>query len=140
MTIATWETSKWLLLSSFLLTIPAAFAFYHKLYYHSSLIFLTSLVSANYWRDATYSWRRNADLIVSKISFFTFVSTGVVYVRYVPYIVAGYSGLCLMVYFYRLSVTQHNLTPHWYKYHVLFHVVTTSELFLVLDSMRSKHV
>ena len=134
--IATWDHSKWLVLSSFLFSIPAIFAYYKKLYAYAYLLLLTSLVSANYWRIATYSWRRNMDLVLARISLFTFTSNGVLHVRYIPYMIVGYGGMCGMVYSYDISGKLWEVNnPNWYKYHVLFHMIMTIELFIILDSM-----
>jgi hypothetical protein len=134
--IAIWDHSKWLFLSSFLFTAPAIFAYHLELYTYSYLLVLTSLVSANYWRVATYSWRRNMDLVLARISLFTFISNGVIYVRYIPYMIVGYSGMYGMYYSYNLSGKLWDVKdPNWYKYHVLFHIIMTIELFIILDSV-----
>jgi hypothetical protein len=65
--IAEWKHTKYLTLSSLLFLIPAYYAYNSNMYNHTILLILTSLISANYWRKATYSWRRNLDLIFSKI-------------------------------------------------------------------------
>ena len=57
--IAKWKHAKWLVLSSLLFTIPSFYAYHNKLYFYSTLLFFISLISVNYWRKATYSWRRN---------------------------------------------------------------------------------
>jgi hypothetical protein len=64
--VAHWVHTKWLVLSSFFFIIPAIYAFINNMYAHFILLFFTSLISANYWRKATYSWRRNMDLIFAK--------------------------------------------------------------------------
>ena len=134
--IAVWDHSKWLVLSSFLFTAPAIFAYNRELYLYSYLLVLTSLVSANYWRIATYSWRRNMDLVLAKISLFTFISTGVIHVRYIPYMIVGYGGMGGMFYSYTRSGKLWDVNnPDWYKYHVLFHIIMTMELFIILDSI-----
>ena len=134
--VAKWDDSKWLMMSSFLFTIPAGFAFYNKLYAYSSLLLVTSLASANYWRKATYSWRRNLDLVVARVSFITFVSTGIIYVRYTPYLIIGYSGLGVLLYSYNFSGKLWKANnPHWFKYHVLFHVIMMFEQLLILESV-----
>lgn len=134
--IAKWDDSKWLMLSSCLFAIPAGFAFYNKLYAYSSLLVLTSLVSANYWRKATYSWRRNMDLVLARISFSTFVFTGVLHVRHLPSMITGYTGLFVLIYSYNLSGKLWKAdNPHWYKYHVLFHVLMMCEQLLILESV-----
>jgi len=76
--IAHWDQTKWLVLSSFFFTIPGTYALINNLYKHFILLLFTSLISANYWRKATYSWRRNMDLIFAKISFIVYFSNGVI--------------------------------------------------------------
>jgi len=138
--IAKWDHSKWLVLSSFFFTAPAIYAYRNNLYSYSILLLFTSLISANYWRKATYSWRRNLDLIFAKISFTTFVSRGVIYVTYVPYLLTGYSGMIMLLYCYYLSDKNFKLkNDSWYKYHMLFHFIMMYEMFIILHSILVKH-
>jgi hypothetical protein len=53
----------------------------------SGVLIITSAVSASFWINAIYSWRRTLDLIVSKISFTIFVYNGVIYIRWIPYMI-----------------------------------------------------
>ena len=87
--IAEWKHSRWLVVSSSFFLIPSLYGYYIKFYGFSILLLLTSLISANYWRKATYSWRRTTDLIFAKISFVIFVSNGLIYVRNIPYLITG---------------------------------------------------
>ena len=134
--IAHWQHTKWLVLSSFFFIIPATYAFINNLYAHFILLLFTSLISANYWRKATYSWRRNMDLIFAKISFFVFLSQGVFYVRTIHYIIPGYTGLLLLLYCYRLSGLLLQLkNDNWYKYHFIFHFIMTYEQMIIIVSI-----
>ena len=134
--IAEWNESKWLVVSSFFFTVPATYAFINNLYSYSGLLFLNSLISANYWRKATYSWRRNLDLIFSKISFVVFVSNGMLYVTSIPYNITGYIGLCILMYCYYLSDKLLKLkNNNWYKYHMMFHLIMMYEQLIILDSI-----
>ena len=72
--IAKYEQSKWLVLSSLFFMIPALYAFFMNLYFYFILLSLTTIISCGYWIKATYSWRRNLDLVFAKISFISFVS------------------------------------------------------------------
>ena len=65
--IAEWEHSKWLLLSSFLFLIPTVYGLYKELYVWSMMLFITTIISANYWRDACVGWRRDLDLWYAKL-------------------------------------------------------------------------
>lgn len=134
--IANWEDSKWLVLSSFFFIVPSTYAFINTMYAHSILLFFTSLVSANYWRKATYSWRRNMDLIFAKVSFIVFISNGIFYVRTLHYIIPGYTGLLLLAYCYYLSGRLSELkSNNWYKYHFIFHFILACEQTIIIDSI-----
>jgi hypothetical protein len=85
-----WDQSKWLVVSSFFFLLPSLYAFYNNLHFHSLLLVTTSLVSANYWRKACISWRRDLDLIFSKISFVVFFHNGVMYIEYKHFWVSVY--------------------------------------------------
>ena len=123
---AKYNHEGWLVLSSCFFMIPSVHAYYKKLYYLSILLFFTSVISANYWRNAIHSWRRELDLVFSKISFVVFFYNGVYYVRYIPYLVTGYSGMFFMLYFYHLSCKYSKENKNvWYKYHFLFHLLLT---------------
>ena len=77
-----------------------------KLYSYSNLLLATSLVSMNYWRKATYSWRRMMDLIISKITFSIFLYNGIISTRKcLKSIVFGYSGLFSLCYCFNKSIT-----------------------------------
>lgn len=134
--ILIWEHSKWLVLSSFFFIIPATYAYANQLYFYCVLLGFTSLISANYWRKATYSWRRNLDLVASKVSFVVFASNGVLYVRRSQYLVTGYSVLVLLLYCYYLSGKLFALkNDDWYKYHMAFHFFIMCEQIIVIDSI-----
>jgi len=134
--IAQWEDTRWLVLSSFFFTIPSIYAFIINMYSYSFLLLCTSLISANYWRKATYSWRRNMDLIFAKISFVVFFSNGVYYVKSVGYVITGYSGIIVLLYCYYLSGKLLQLkNNNWYKYHLMFHLIMTYEQIIIIDSI-----
>jgi hypothetical protein len=137
--IASWEETKWLVLSSFFYSIPAINTLYKKQYINTYVLILTSLASANFWRKATYSWRRTMDLAISKISFLSFFIQGITYVKYRPYIIIGYILLFFTIRFYYLSNKYYKLKNHtWYKYHFLFHMMTILKIFLIINSIQTK--
>jgi len=134
--IAKWEDTRWLVLSSFFFTVPSIYAFTINMYSYSFLLLCTSLISANYWRKATYSWRRNMDLIFAKISFVVFFSNGVYYVKSVGYVITGYSGIIVLLYCYYLSGKLFELkNNNWYKYHIMFHLIMAYEQTIIIDSI-----
>jgi len=135
--IAKWEDTRWLVLSSFFFTVPSIYAFIINMYSYSLLLLCTSLISANYWRKATYSWRRDLDIIFAKISFVVFFSNGVYYVKSVGYVITGYSGIIILLYCYYLSGKLFKLkNNNWYKYHLMFHLIMAYEQLIIIDSIR----
>jgi len=136
MEVAGWQETKWLVVSSCFFLVPASYAYVLGLFPFSILLTCTSLISANYWRRATHSWRRYLDLVFAKISFTVFVIAGVYYVRYVPYVLYGYSLLIILVYCYYLSGKYlEEKNPIWLKFHFMFHLLMAYEQFIILDSM-----
>ena len=134
--IAHWDQTKWLVLSSFFFIIPAKYAYVNNLHSYSIILLFTSLISANYWRKATYSWRRNMDLMFAKVSFSIFVSNGIFYVRTLNYVIPGYTGLIVLLYFYYLSTKLLQMkNNNWYKYHFGFHLIMTFEQIIIIDSI-----
>jgi len=132
-----WEQTKWLVISSFFFTIPSVYAYVYALYSYAALLFLTSVISANYWRKATYSWRRNMDLVFAKISFVVFASNGIIYVRTLPCMVTGYLVLGGIIYCYYMS---NKTTSNWYKYHFMFHVMLACEQIIVLHGITQNSI
>jgi len=133
-----WDQSKWLVISSLFFILPSLYAFYNQKYFHFILLVITSLISANYWRKACISWRRDLDLVFSKISFVVFLSNGVMYIQYRHFwiSISCFLGLTLLVYFYYLSGKLFDeKNENWYKYHFLFHFMVMYEQLLVIHSL-----
>jgi hypothetical protein len=130
------KQGKLLTFSSCFFLISSVHAYKNGLYFYSMLLLMTTIISANYWRNAVHSWRRILDLFFAKFSFVVFCSSGIYYIRYIPYIVTGYSGLGLLLYCYYLSdkyIKEQNMS--WCKYHFLFHVLLAYEQFIIIDSI-----
>ena len=139
--ITTYDNSKYLVVSSFSFTIPSIYAFYNSLYFHACLLLLTSLVSANFWRKPTYSWRRDLDLFFSKLTFVLFTYDGIVNIKNNSYTFIGYPMVFIILYCYYLSNEHYKIknSNNWVIYHSLFHYSVMCEQFIVLDSIVSKH-
>jgi hypothetical protein len=138
--IAPWSKSKYLFTTSFLFLIPSAYSYYCQLYLYSSVLLLVSLASANYWRKATYGWRRNIDIICAKMSFALFFSSGVWYVRSIAYMIPGYSGLLSMPYcYYKSNIYYKNAAAYniWLYYHMSFHFLLCCEQTLIIHSVHN---
>jgi hypothetical protein len=136
--IAPWSHTKWITTSSGLFLISSGYAFSNNLYLESLILASTSIVSMNYWRKATYSWRRTLDLIHAKLSTMIFLYKGFAYVHYnnIHYIITGYTGLLGIAYLYHMSYKTHQEKyPYWYRYHIGFHIVLMIEQFVVINSI-----
>jgi hypothetical protein len=135
--IAEWDETKWIVLSSCFFTIPSIYGYYKGLYFLANVLFLTSIISANYWRNATYTIRRVVDRSFAKFSFVTFVYNGAIHVRYVPYFIFGWSGLIILLYCYYQS-NKYGLVKDkkWIKYHMVFHAIMACNQIIILNSIR----
>jgi len=134
--IASWDESKWLVLSSFSFIIPSLFAYYKNLYLYALLLLSTTVMSINYWRKAKYSIRRTLDFIFSKLTFIVFFYNGIRYVRYTPYLITGYPLSIAFIYCYYLSGKKYSLNhTDWVIYHSLFHYIVVYEQLIILDSI-----
>jgi hypothetical protein len=138
--IAPFKDTRWLCLSSLFFTIPSYYAYINNLYFHSITLLTASLISANYWRKATYSWRRTIDLMFAKIAFIIFFSDGIYYITSENYLITGSVALITSSYCFYLSSKLHKLhNNNWYKYHLLFHLISTYQQFIVIDSIKNKN-
>ena len=135
-----------LVISSTFFLVPCIYAFYNGMHFFTVLLILTSGVSGNYWRKATYGWRRTLDLWFSKLSFVIFVANQYMYIWIVPPNHIGFSidniryyssivCFCNMVYFYYLSEKYyHNKSEQWRTYHFIFHIFVALEQIIILES------
>lgn len=134
--IAYWNQSKWLVLSSGYFLIPAMYAFYYEEYFYSNLLSIVSIVSMNYWRDATDSYRRTLDIVSARTSFLLFFYNGVKYTTNPQIKKVGYLNLCLILYFFYRSHKLYSMNSmDWVTSHMLFHLFIAVNQLLVLDSM-----
>jgi hypothetical protein len=103
----------------------------------SIILLITSLISANYWRNARRGWRRNLDLIFSKFTFLTGCYYTVKYVKSGPYLILESVWFSTVFYVYSQS-TKHisENSPNWVKYHFAFHIILTIGIAVLLDSIR----
>ena len=132
MLLAPWAETRWITLSSCLLLLPSYYAYLRQFYIYSAIILGTSIVSANYWRHATYSWRRTLDLWVAKGTVTFFTVNGVLIFN-IPYMVAAYTGLIPLIYCYYLSDTKFRANnTQWVLYHFLFHCMLIYETLLII--------
>jgi hypothetical protein len=140
--VASWNETKWLTLSSCFFIIPTLYSYQKNLKSYSLLIFFTAMVSVNYWRSAKYGWRRKADLFFSRIAFMIFFYNFIFYVKYKPYILFAYPNLLIIAYCYYMSTYLHkkkivekynDFLIEWWHYHVIFHICLIIKLMIILN-------
>ena len=120
-----WKYSRWLTLSSLFFLVPAGVAWHSGSRNLSSLYVVTSLVSANYWRRCTRGFRRNADLVVAKISFLATFS-----VAYDNPAVWGFAAVVGAL--YGLACYYHSVeSRRWLPVHGAMHVVISMGMTVV---------
>ena len=133
--VAEWKETKYLVVSSSFFMVPAIYGFYNNLYLLPCVLLLTTLFSMNFWRHATYSWRRIADRIFAKISFTIFFINGV---KRVSHLFSVYTGLVGIIYCYYMSQKCHD-TLYWWKYHMMFHLFVAYNQFIIINSIINKY-
>ena len=71
-----------------------------------------------------------------KIAFTVYVYNGIIYIRWLPFVITGYSGLAMLLYcFYLSNLRFREKNENWYKYHLLFHCIMTYEQLIILLSL-----
>ena len=130
--VAEWKETKYLVISSSFFMISAIYGFYKDLYFLSCVLFFTSLISINFWRNATYSWGRIADRIFSKITFAICFYHSIKYASLRLFFFLQYAGLITFVYYYYMSNKYHD-TPIWWKYHIKFHIFGVFTQLMIIE-------
>ena len=139
--LATWDYTRWIVLSSSGFFIPASYALNCKWYGQSFLLFATGVFSINYWRRATYSWRRNMDVLVAKIDLVFFAANGFYHVRSIYLVSSGSLTMMAAIYFYYASCRaretgQERDGANWHKYHMAWHAFLIISLFIAMCGMK----
>ena len=129
-----WRESQWLVLTSMASLIPTTYSFYHSLYFLSSVSLMSTFISANYWRKATISFRRDMDLTFQKMAFFIYFFHGLYYVRGYR-IIAFTPGVMFLLYnYYYSNQLYYEKKREWLNYHIYFHMMVLTEQMVVLES------
>jgi hypothetical protein len=132
--VAPYRQTRWLLLSSLCFLGPCIYGYQKEQYFLAITSLLTTSCSINFWRDATYSYRRTADCIMAKITFIVYIIHGVPYVTWMPFIVTGYGALVALIYCYYMS-NKHADSDLWWKYHMMFHLLISYTQFIGIKSI-----
>ena len=122
--VAPYKQTRWVVGSSLLFFVPCVYGYQKEQYFLALISFLTATCSVNFWRDATYSYRRSMDCIMAKISFIIYLKTGITYITTFVFLVTGYGALFALIYCYYMS-NKHGDTELWWKYHMIFHLLVS---------------
>jgi hypothetical protein len=123
----------YLLCSTSTFIFPIIYAYKKK---NVSLAMYTTIAlfgSLNYWRKPCIGYRRNIDMITSKISCMAYSYYGLSYISgFWPFII-GCSNLYGMYYFYNKSCINFELSkPKWVYFHIGFHLIATiSKMYII---------
>ena len=125
-----------LMISSCFFLIPGGYAFAAGYPFYGVVSTVTTMVSANYWRNAIEGWRRTVDLITAKVSFGIYFISGLIYMRDWRFFAVGIPAVVGIGIFYHLSGKYWNLdSPSWVYFHMLFHLFVALEQALVVCSI-----
>jgi len=133
-----WRESRWLVLTSMASLIPTTYSFQNSLYFLSSVSLLSTFISANYWRKATISFRRDLDLTLQKLAFFIYLFNGFYYVRGYRLLVFTPGVMCLLYNYYYSNQLYYEKKREWLNYHIWFHMMVLTEQLVVLESVRNE--
>ena len=131
-----WRESRWLVLTSMASLIPTTYSFSNGLYFLSTVSLISTFISANYWRKATISSRRDMDLTLQKFAFFIYLFHGFYYVRGYR-IIAFTPGVMFLLYnYYYSNQYYYEKKREWLNYHIWFHMMVLTEQMVVLESVQ----
>uniref|UniRef100_A0AB39JFL7 Uncharacterized protein n=1 Tax=Florenciella sp. virus SA2 TaxID=3240092 RepID=A0AB39JFL7_9VIRU len=114
---------RYLCYSSLLFLIPSAGCCYYNIDYVGQLGIITTGVSINLWRKFEFGWRRNWDLICSRIMCIVISFYFLLYSKSKYDII--YSIILLIICAYLYNSADFNNNKFWYKYHITFHICLT---------------
>ena len=132
--VAEWKETKYIVVSSSFFMVPVVYGFYNNLYVLPFVLFIASSISMNFWRHATYSWRRIADRIFSKITFAILFYYFIKHSGFSLYFFLQNVWLFKVLYYYYMSNKHHN-TSIWWKYHMKFHVFCVFSQLMVIKNV-----
>lgn len=122
-----------LVISSCFFLIPGYYALSSGLYWYLATSTVTTIVSVNYWRHAIPGFRRSIDMIVAKLSFMIYFTTGVMNVKDLSILCTAWPmcGGIIMCYYLSNKMWGKD-SDTWIYYHMMFHILVAFEQYLVL--------
>ena len=133
--ITEFNTSKWIILSSFSYLIPFYYSYIYKIYFYCFLSLITILFSINYWRNPILSLRRDLDIFIVKYNFILFFFNKLYYVKNNLQLMIIDIFLYFAISFYFKEEYFYYLNNNcWFIYHMLFHFITSLIQLFILFS------
>jgi hypothetical protein len=124
------KEARYLALSSCFFLYPLYVGLSCRAYNYSIPLFLSWAASVNYWRNPCYSWRRTIDISFSRISCIMFSYLFIFVLKNPIY----YTNIAGTYYLFRKSTLKFEEgCPHWWKYHVIFHLLCSWNTYIVLN-------
>jgi hypothetical protein len=127
------KPNYYLLFSTSTLIFPSLYALKKK---NNTLVFCSIMAlagSLNYWRKPCIGYRKNIDLLTSKLSVLGYFYYG--YNNLIGFYprMLGYFKLFLMYKYYNNSCNAfHSNNPNWVNYHITFHLIgTITQLYVI---------
>jgi hypothetical protein len=141
--IAPWKQTKYLTLSSFFFSVPALYSYYrYNMIYSPVLLCSVSLISANYWRNALYDWRRQLDIYMARSAFVYFIASGFYYLPPHVSVFVGIPSLYSIGYCFYKSHSEYEENKEsnaWVFYHALFHSISTCNIIFILTKIGNNY-
>jgi hypothetical protein len=130
-----YEYSKYLYYSSFLIGVSSTISLYYKDYSTLLFMFLLFLTSINYWQRPDYGFRRNIDMFLCKIiALFFYIKTTIFYDEFISEIFVNCAYNIFFLYAVELLLW-HYRNKKWIIFHMAIHfylsVITPFSLYLL---------
>jgi len=132
--IANSHESKCLTFTSLLFMIPVIYGLINgSPVLYSVIIFVTSILSYNHWKNPTYSIARTADICYGT---FTFCITFILGVSSVKMTLLFLFGVSLVVWcFMKSNNTYSDGYKYWYIYHMMFHMFSIICILITISAL-----
>lgn len=131
--VAPWRQSKYLTGTSLLFLGPSLYAYRVEQPCVALLLTMTSLVSANFWRKANYTIRRDCDLVMAKVTMVIMCYNAAKYITHITACLMCYPALMMLTYtYYKSNDLFDKGNDNWVIYHMTTHVAMTYEEYAIV--------
>lgn len=138
--VASWSDTKFITYSSFLFSLPV---FVNKpdkdILVPSLLLFSTSIISANFWRNALYDWRRTLDIYFARLSFSYFFIHGLYCIPWPYNFITSINTFNIGYCYHKSGEEYERKNKRWVWYHVGFHASVAFNVYYILKYFPRKN-